>query len=69
MVGLIFSTTISQSVASRVGRLVQAMKSVEAGNFDQELRATGNDEIDVLTRQFNSMVNQLAQHGRERSAI
>jgi two-component system, NtrC family, sensor kinase len=62
VVGLFFSTTISQSVASRVGRLVQAMKRVEAGNFNQELRATGNDEIDVLTRQFNSMVLQLAQH-------
>jgi signal transduction histidine kinase len=61
-VGLAFSTTISQSVASRVARLVQAMKRVERGSFSEELRATGNDEIDVLTRQFNSMVQQLAQH-------
>jgi signal transduction histidine kinase len=61
-VGLTFSTAISQSVASRVGRLVQAMKLVERGSFSEELRATGNDEIDVLTRQFNSMVQRLAQH-------
>ena len=38
------------------------MKRVERGSFSEELRATGNDEIDVLTRQFNSMVQQLAQH-------
>jgi len=62
IVGLSFSTAISQSVASRVGRLVQAMKRVERGSFSEELRATGNDEIDVLTRQFNSMVQRLAQH-------
>jgi C4-dicarboxylate-specific signal transduction histidine kinase len=61
-VGLTFSTAISQSVASRVGRLVQAMKLVERGSFSEELRATGNDEIDALTRQFNSMVQRLAQH-------
>jgi signal transduction histidine kinase len=62
VVGLTFSTAISQSVASRVGRLVQAMKRVERGSFSEELRATGNDEIDNLTRQFNSMVQRLAQH-------
>jgi signal transduction histidine kinase len=62
IVGLSFSTAISQSVASRVGRLVQAMMRVERGSFSEELRATGNDEIDVLTRQFNSMVQRLAQH-------
>ncbi len=62
LVGLGFSSTISQSVAARVARLVQAMKRVERGSFSEELRATGNDEIDVLTRQFNSMVQQLAQH-------
>jgi C4-dicarboxylate-specific signal transduction histidine kinase len=62
VVGLTFSTAISQSVASRVARLVQAMKRVERGSFFEELRATGNDEIDNLTRQFNSMVQRLAQH-------
>lgn len=61
-VGLIFSGTISRSVTSRVDRLLQAMKLVEQGQLSQELRATGNDEIDILTRQFNSMVQQLAQH-------
>src|SRR5690606_15173598 len=59
LVGLIFSTTISRSVTSRVDRLLQAMKLVEQGQLSQELRATGNDEVDILTRQFNSMVQQL----------
>jgi signal transduction histidine kinase len=62
LVGLFFSSTISGSVAFRVAHLVEAMKQVEQGQFSVELRSTGNDEIDVLTRQFNSMVQQLAQH-------
>ena len=60
--GLMFASTISQSVASRVARLVQAMKRVERGSFSEKLYATGNDEIDTLARQFNSMVQQLAQN-------
>ena len=35
---------------------------VPGARTPEELRATGNDEIDVLTRQFNSMVQRLAQH-------
>lgn len=62
VVGLLFSTAIGQSVSSRVGGLVQAMKRVERGSLSEELRATGNDEIDVLARQFNSMVRQLEQN-------
>jgi len=62
ILGFLFSSTISRSVASRVGHLVEAMKQVEQGQFAVELRATGNDEIDVLTREFNVMVQQLSQH-------
>jgi len=62
LLGFLFSSTISGSVASRVGHLVEAMKRVEQGHFAVELRATGNDEIDVLTREFNVMVQQLSQH-------
>ncbi|MEX2559052.1 MAG: ATP-binding protein [Pirellulales bacterium] len=60
LTGLVFSTGISDSVASRVARLVQAMRRVETGSFSEKLHATGTDEIDHLTRQFNSMVMQLA---------
>ncbi|MEX2120706.1 MAG: ATP-binding protein [Pirellulales bacterium] len=58
--GLAFSTVLAQSVASRVGRLVQGMKRVAQGNLDERVESTGNDEIDVLARQFNAMVAQLS---------
>ncbi|MBI3465140.1 MAG: response regulator [Planctomycetes bacterium] len=61
-IGILFSTVLAQSVAVRVGQLVDAMKRVQQGNFSQRLMATGNDEIDLLTRQFNAMVSQLEQN-------
>ncbi|HEX5445475.1 MAG TPA: ATP-binding protein [Pirellulales bacterium] len=58
-IGLIFSTVLAQSVAVRVGNLVDTMKRVQAGDLSARLTPTGNDEIDIVTRQFNAMVSQL----------
>jgi two-component system, sensor histidine kinase ChiS len=58
-IGMIFSTVLAQSVAVRVGNLVATMKRVQAGDLSARLAPTGNDEIDIVTRQFNAMVSQL----------
>ncbi|HUY37033.1 MAG TPA: ATP-binding protein [Pirellulales bacterium] len=58
-IGVVFSTILAQSVAVRVGSLVDSMKQVQAGDLTVRLTPTGNDEIDVVTRQFNAMVGQL----------
>jgi signal transduction histidine kinase len=60
--GLFLSRVLANSVASRVNNLVQAMKRVQAGSLSERLRPTGNDEIDILARQFNAMVEQLDQN-------
>jgi signal transduction histidine kinase len=60
--GLFLSRVLANSMASRVNRLVQAMKRVQAGSLSERLRPTGNDEIDILARQFNAMVEQLDQN-------
>jgi two-component system, sensor histidine kinase ChiS len=62
--GFVFSTILAQSVASRVGRLLQAMRRVEQGCLSERLHPTGNDEVDILTRQFNAMVAQLDQNNQ-----
>jgi two-component system sensor histidine kinase ChiS len=59
LIGLVFSTVLAQSVAVRVGDLVNSMKRVQAGDLSARLTPTGNDEIDIVTRQFNEMVSQL----------
>ncbi|OYV68068.1 MAG: hypothetical protein B7Z74_08790, partial [Deltaproteobacteria bacterium 21-66-5] len=58
-IGLIFSTVLAQSVAVRVRALVDSMKRVQTGDLSARLTPTGNDEIDIVTRQFNEMVSQL----------
>ncbi len=62
--GLVLSRFLANSVASRVNNLVQAMKRVQAGSLSERVRPTGNDEIDLLARQFNAMVEQLSQNNQ-----
>ena len=60
--GLIFSTLLANSVAFRARDLVTAMARVGEGNLSERVRPTGNDEIDILARQFNMMVETLERH-------
>jgi signal transduction histidine kinase len=59
--GFILSRVLAHSIASRVANLVEAMRRVGQGQFSERVQATGNDEIDVLARQFNAMVGRLDQ--------
>jgi signal transduction histidine kinase len=61
-IGLVFSTILAQSVAVRVGGLVDSMKRVQAGDLSVRVTPTGNDEIDIVGRQFNAMVSQLGRN-------
>jgi signal transduction histidine kinase len=64
LIGLTLSVVLARSVASRVAELVQAMKRVEQGQLCERLHPTGNDELDILARQFNVMVEQLDENDR-----
>lgn len=54
----------SKSITRPVGRLVDAARQVEVGNFLLELKATTRDEIGLLTESFVEMGRGL--HERER---
>ena len=58
-VGLTLSHFLSSSVSARVDHLVAAMQRVRSGRLDERLMPVGNDEIDHLAREFNTMVEQL----------
>ncbi|REK10237.1 MAG: response regulator [Planctomycetota bacterium] len=64
LIGLTLSVVLARSVAVRVDELVRAMKRVEQGKLCERLRPTGNDELDILARQFNVMVEQLDQNDK-----
>jgi len=62
LLGLYLSRLLSNSIASRVQLMIEAMRQVQQGRLCERLRPTGNDEIDILARQFDVMVEQLDQN-------
>lgn len=65
LTGLAYSTLIARSVTRRVNLLVGVMREVEDGQLDRRVIPTGTDEIDRLARQFNVMVQRLAESKQE----
>lgn len=61
-VGVLLARMLSNSVASRIDLLMNAMKQVQEGGLSKRVVMGGNDEIDVLGRQFNTMVEELEQN-------
>jgi signal transduction histidine kinase len=64
VMGFLYSRMLATSIASRANWLVMLMKRVQAGDLSQRAQPTGNDEIDILARQFNRMVEELQEQDR-----
>jgi signal transduction histidine kinase/CheY-like chemotaxis protein/HPt (histidine-containing phosphotransfer) domain-containing protein len=62
--GILYATLMAGSVTKRVDVMVAAMDRVGSGLLSERLTPTGNDEIDILARQFNSMVERLDRDNR-----
>jgi PAS domain S-box-containing protein len=60
--GAMFSLFLANSIAGRIDRLIRVMNRVQQGALSERAEATGNDEIDVLARQFNAMAQSLGQN-------
>jgi signal transduction histidine kinase len=58
--GLVLSRLLAVSIASRARLMVDAMKRVQQGSLRERVLATTTDEIDMLGRQFNAMVERLS---------
>ena len=64
LLGLFLSRLLSNSIASRARLMLEAMRHVQQGRLCERLHPTGNDELDILARQFNVMVEQLDENDR-----
>jgi len=62
--GVGYAAVMAGSVTKRIDELLAAMQRVEGGMLSERLRPAGNDEVDKLSRQFNSMVERLDQDNR-----
>lgn len=62
----VFSAVLIAFIAARrlvspINDLVQGTQSVAAGDYETQLPYSGDDELSVLTRSFNTMTRKLAQ--------
>jgi two-component system, sensor histidine kinase YesM len=51
---LIFS--VSESLSRSIRKIVDAMKIVQTGNLDVEIKSESNDEISLISNNFNQMI-------------
>src|SRR5260370_9456066 len=59
VLGLVFSLLVIAGCTRPVRRLLEAAKAAEAGNLDEKVPITPEDEIGHLTTAFNQMVDHL----------
>jgi signal transduction histidine kinase/DNA-binding NarL/FixJ family response regulator len=62
--GVCYASLMAGSVTKRIDVLVAAMKRMEGDSLSERVMPSGNDEIDILARQFNSMIERLARDNR-----
>lgn len=59
----------SRTLTAPIGRLMQALRKVEAGNYDLEIVPTHRDEVGALTLAFNHMAQGLAEREKIRETF
>jgi class 3 adenylate cyclase len=67
--GLVFSILVSTGLTRPVRQLLEGTRAVEAGDLDQNLVVSSEDEIGLLTMAFNRMVEQLRVKQRIRETF
>lgn len=67
--GLVFAALVSSGITRPVRRLLEGTRAVEAGNLNETLTVTSEDEIGHLTTAFNRMVEQLRHKERMRETF
>ncbi|MHB8758645.1 MAG: adenylate/guanylate cyclase domain-containing protein [Thiobacillus sp.] len=69
VLGLIFATFVTRSLADSVRRLVGGTQAVEAGDLGVEIRVRTRDEMATLATSFNHMVLGLREKERIRETF
>ena len=69
IIGLIFANLVSGGIIRSVRQLLEGTRAVEAGDLDQSIDVTTEDEIGQLAVGFNRMVIQLRDNERIRETF
>lgn len=57
--GLIFSLYLISKTVRPINTLIEKIKLIAQGDYKQQLQEKGNDEIAILSKEFNHMANRL----------
>lgn len=60
-VSLVMILFFSRALTRRISNLVRAVSIVREGDYDYHIPVVGEDEVSVLTQEFNSMTDQLRE--------
>jgi len=61
IVMIIISYVLANTITKPLSRLTTTMEQVGRGNYDQEVAVTSQDEIGLLTKEYNKMLRKLNQ--------
>jgi two-component system, NtrC family, sensor kinase len=64
LVAIAVATFFSKRVTARIDQLRQGTEIIEKGRLDYRLRIESGDEIELLSKQFNSMASKLQESHR-----
>ncbi|MGE4354648.1 MAG: sensor histidine kinase [Oscillospiraceae bacterium] len=61
LISLVLILIFSRALTKRISYLVQAINIVREGDYNYRIAVSGNDEVSELSREFNSMTDQLRE--------
>lgn len=59
VISLLFAILLSKTILAPIETLTQKAKKISSGDFEERIDVSGNDEIAVLTDNFNHMADEL----------
>ena len=68
-VGIILTILVSRNLTLPFGEIIQSLRSVRNGNFDQKIQVTTNDEIGYTGDVINEMTEGLKERDRMRQSL
>jgi len=63
---IIFSLFFSNTFSRRMRKIMASMKIIQEGNYSQKVQIGGNDELTVLGREFNDLMERLQTSEQKR---
>jgi len=65
LTSIALAAIIARSISSPLAKLVHTMRETKSGNYRNRMQPEGNDELTVLTQEFNEMANKIDRHNAQ----